>query len=145
MKLMEARIKPLDSVKGKTKLIESRRHDLLSDAAAHAAAVAKMLGVSDTIADHVGAAVADRLAENWGGQNIGFPKDAAFELSERERDILTAYRNRVPVFKLAIDYKMTERGIRKLLDRAALRYGVSHEAQRQDDNLNQIDLFKPCP
>lgn len=117
------------------KPMEARRNELLADAAAHAAEAVRMFGVPESLADHVGAAVADVLAENWGGQNISFPKDAAFKLSEREREILTAHRNHVPVSKLARDYNMTERGIRKLLHRAELRGG----------SLNQIDLFEAGP
>ncbi len=111
--------------------MEARRNELLADAAAQAADVALEFGLSSDQAEHVGAAVADRLALNWGGQNLCFPKDAAFKLSQREREILAAHRNGAPVVQLAKSYQMTEQGLRKLLRRAELR----------DIHLNQIDLF----
>lgn len=113
------------------KPMEARRNELLADVAAHAADTAKEFGVPEDRADHIGAAIADNLAANWGGQTLSFPKDAAFKLSHREREILAAHRKGVPVAKLARDHKMTEQGVRKLLRRAELR----------DTSLNQIDLF----
>jgi Mor family transcriptional regulator len=114
------------------KPMEVRRNELLADAAAHAADAARSFGVPESTAEHIGAAVADVLAENWGGQNLSFPKDAAYKLCQREREILSAYREGVPVAKLALDYQMTMRGLRKLLHRAYAR---------DDGSLMQIDLF----
>lgn len=114
------------------KPMEARRKELLADAAAHAAAEAQELGVSADLAEHIGAAVADRLAANWGGQTLSFPKDAAYTLSQRERAILAEYRSGTLVPKLARDYSMTEQGVRKLLRRAELRAG----------GLDQTDLFE---
>lgn len=113
------------------KPMEARRNELLADVAAHAAATAQELGVSADQAEQIGAAVADALAANWGGQTLSFPKDAAYLLSAREREILEAHRNGATVARLARDYNMSEQGLRKLLRRAELRSG----------GLDQIELF----
>jgi Mor family transcriptional regulator len=113
------------------KPMEARRNELLADVAAHAAATAQELGVPADQAEQIGAAVADALAANWGGQTLSFPKDAAFRLSQREQEILAAHRAGTPVPRLAQVYRMSEQGLRKLLRRAELRGG----------SLNQIDLF----
>ncbi len=114
------------------KPMEARRNELLTDVAAHAAAAAQEIGVPTAQAEQIGAAVADALAANWGGQTLSFPKDAAFRLSHIEREILAAHRNGAPVAKLAREYNMSEQGLRKLLRRAQLR----------DSSLNQSDLFE---
>ncbi|MGH8037044.1 MAG: Mor transcription activator family protein [Stenotrophomonas sp.] len=111
--------------------MEARRSELLADAAAQAADTAREMGLSQDRADQIGAAVADRLAENWSGQVLSFPKDHAFKLSLREREILAAHRDGASYSELARKYDMTERGIRKLIRRAELR----------DRNLNQLGLF----
>lgn len=113
------------------KPMEARRNELLTDVVAHAAATAQEFGVPADQAEQIGAAVADALASNWGGQTLSFPKDIAFRLSHRDREILATHRNGASVAKLARDYNMTEQGLRKLLRRAELR----------DSSLNQIDLF----
>ncbi|TXH74475.1 MAG: hypothetical protein E6Q88_04305 [Lysobacteraceae bacterium] len=114
------------------KPMEARRNELLADVAAHAAATAQEFGVPADQAEQIGAAVADALAANWGGQTLSFPKDAAFRLSQRDREILAAHRGGAPVARLAREYHMTEQGLRKLLRRAELRAG----------GLDQIELFE---
>lgn len=111
---------------------EARRNELLADAAAHAANVARDFDLPESLAEHIGAAVADVLAEKWGGQIVSFPKDAAYKMCQREREILSAHREGVPLATLARDNRITMRGLRKLLRRACAR---------DDGSLNQIDLF----
>ena len=111
--------------------MEGRRSELYQQVAAQAAETALALNMPKERAEHLGAAVADALAEVFGGQVLSFPKDAAFKLSKREKAILAAHRNGATYAELMREYDMTERGIRKLLTRAAKR----------DRNLNQPDLF----
>ncbi|HEL3850667.1 TPA: hypothetical protein UMZ03_001385 [Stenotrophomonas maltophilia] len=117
------------------KSMEARRNALLANAASAAATAARALGLGDDFAEQIGAAVADTLAEDWGGQTIYFPQDASFKLSPREREILDAHRNGATVPGLAKRYRMSEQGIRKLLTRANFR----------DRNLNQMSLFRTAP
>lgn len=101
--------------------MESLRNELLTEVAARAADTARDLGLSEDLADQVGAAIADALAEDWGGQVISVPKDYAYRLAERDRAILNAHREGASLAELAKDYHMTVRGLRKLIRRAELR------------------------
>ena len=112
-----------------------RRNELLTEAAEQAAAAALELGLPKDRADQIGAAVADRLAENWAGQVLSFPKDHAYRLSLRDREILAAHREGASYAELCRKYDMTERGMRKLIRRAQLR----------DRDYNQLALFQDAP
>lgn len=113
------------------KPMEARRSELLTSAAATAAEMARAFGVPEDQAEQIGAAIADSLADSWGGQTVYFPIDAAYQLSPRDRAILDAHRRGTTVAKLARDNSMSEQGIRKLLRRAAQR----------DRDLDQMGLF----
>ncbi len=69
----------------------------------------------------MGAAIADVLADEFGGQIIPFPKDYAFRLSRRDREILQAHRDGATLVQLMRDYNMTDSGLRRLLRRAESR------------------------
>lgn len=111
--------------------MEARRNELLSSAAETAAEIARQFGVEQDQAEQIGAAVADALADSWGGQTVYFPHDAAYKLSPRDRAILDAHRKGATVATLARENRMSEQGIRKLLRRAASR----------DRDLDQLGLF----
>lgn len=96
----------------------SRRHELLRDVEACAADTAREHGLSEDAAARIGAAVADRLTENWAGQQITFPMRGFYGLSPQELAIVSDRNAGMRVFELARKYNMTERGIRKLLKRA---------------------------
>lgn len=96
----------------------SRRHELLRDVEACAADTAREHGLSEDAAARIGAAVADRLTENWAGQQITFPMRGFYGLSPQELAIVSDRNAGMRVFELARKYSMTERGIRKLLKRA---------------------------
>lgn len=109
-----------------------RRHELLQDAAECAASTALEQGATADIADQVGAAVADMLAERWAGQQITFPINAYYGLSPREVMIVEMRNGGAPIFQLAREFGMTERGVRKLLARV--------EAGRAKIS-DQMDMF----
>jgi len=113
------------------KPMEARRAELLEHVAARAAATAVDLGLASDLADQVGAAVADALADDFGGQVLSFPKDCAYRLSQRDRAILEAHRRGASLAELAHQYKITDRGLRMLLRRAESR----------DRDLRQQQLF----
>lgn len=110
--------------------MEDLRNALLSDVAAGAAVVMQDHGIAIEVAEQAGAAIADLLADNWGGQVITVPKDHAFKLSIRDQEILAAFDG-TNLPELAKRCNMTERGVRKLLVRA-------HKRQR---DLYQGKLF----
>ena len=101
-----------------------RRAELLADVSAHAAEVLRTLGLDPKRAEHCGHALADHLAEHWGGQVISIPVDHAMHLSLRERDILAAREAGKSPHEIAREFGMTESGVRKLLKRAARRNAV---------------------
>lgn len=112
--------------------MQDRRHRLLADVAAQAAATAQELGIANEIAEHIGCAIADRLAENWAGQQINFTLKDACGLSPRERLIAADHIAGKRIYELAIKYHMSERGIRKLLDRLTLRGHLAPPVAQRD-------------
>jgi Mor family transcriptional regulator len=111
--------------------MHARRNELLAEVAACAADTALALGLPEDVASQVGAAVADALADHWGGQVITIPKDHFYRLSKRDRVILEEHRQGTGYAALAKRYRMTERGIRALVRRARIR----------DRHLDQRELF----
>jgi Mor family transcriptional regulator len=109
-----------------------RRHELLQDVQQSAEATAAELGVAGDVAAQLGAAVADMLLERWAGQQITFPVNGYYGLSGRELAIVARRQEGARVFELAREFRMTERGIRKLLARV--------EAGRARIS-SQLDLF----
>lgn len=67
---------------------ESRRHELLLDAAEKVALrLIEQYGVPEESAIDIGNELADYLSEMWGGQDIYFAKDQTFKLSQRDWEI----------------------------------------------------------
>lgn len=71
--------------------MEPMRNKLLSDVAAQAANIIKEHGIEADVAEQAGIAIADHLAEHWGGQLINFPKDYLFKLAERDLRIYNEF------------------------------------------------------
>ncbi|WP_081297114.1 Mor transcription activator family protein [Gilliamella sp. Bif1-4] len=74
--------------------------------------VSKILYVYDSIAN--------TISELFGRQNITFPCDYRFKLNQRDLQIYDAFKGNNYV-ELSQKYKMTERGIRKVIDRVYKR------------------------
>lgn len=114
-----------------SRTMEVRRNELLAEVASYATETARDMGVAAEVADQIGAAIADCLADHWGGQVITIPKDHFYKLSKRDRVILDEHRQGVGFAALAKRHRMTERGIRTLIRRARTR----------DRDLDQRQLF----
>jgi len=100
--------------------MEFKRHELLADMVAHSINVLMDHGISAEIAEQAALALADHMAENWGGQTVCFPKDYFYKLAKRDLLIYAEFNgNNYDV--LARKYQMTDRGMRKLLDRVHQR------------------------
>lgn len=100
--------------------MEQTRHELLQDIADHAEAIMKEYGIEAAVAEQVGTAIADHLAEHWGGQLINFPKDYLFKLAERDLQIYNEFTGANHT-ELARRYQMTVRGIYKVIARVHKR------------------------
>jgi len=109
--------------------MEAARHELLSDVADHAAATLRDYGIAADVADQAGVAIANILAEHWGGQLISFPKDYHFKLAERDLRIYGEFTG-VNHAELARRYKPTVHGIYKLVERVRRR-----EVERRQGEL----------
>jgi Mor family transcriptional regulator len=107
--------------------MKARRADLYEEIAQRVCVECQDLGLDAEMARHIGAAMADLLAEVAGGQVLSFPKDAAYQLSLREMEILRAHQQGASYLDLMTRYRMSERGIRKLIKRATARHAGSRQ------------------
>lgn len=113
--------------------MEQLRAELLADLVLHTDELLRELGIDKDVAEHAGCALADYLAEHWGGQVFTMPKDHAYRLSKREREILALREGGMPIADLARRYGMGVRGMRKLLDRGARRNAVDAQIPLFED------------
>lgn len=104
--------------------MEHRRAELLADVSDHTAVLLCELGVERAHAELCGNALADHLAEHWGGQVISIPVDHAMRLSRREHEIVSDRNAGLSLSELSRKYHITENGLRKLLRRVARRNAV---------------------
>ncbi|AFJ01972.1 Mor transcription activator-like protein [Methylophaga frappieri] len=109
--------------------METRRHELLEDIHAQVSSVAGEHGIEADLADQIGCAIADHLANNWGGQNFTFPKDHHYQISSRDEEIYDKFNGRNHHI-LAKDYNLTIRAIYKIIKRV-----------RAKGDPNQTTLF----
>lgn len=105
-----------------------RRATLLANVAKFVAEVARGHGVPAEVADQVGAAAADELAQEWGGQIITIPTDYYFRTAKRDVRILNDLAEGMKPHEICARYNMTEIALRKLRQRKELR--GSHLRQR---------------
>ncbi len=106
-----------------------RRNELFESVHAHAIEVIKGYGIPEDVADQVGAAIVDNLADNWGGQNICIPKDYSYKLAARDLEIWDDFTGNNHA-ELARKYNMTTRSIYKIIHRI-----------RKNGDPNQQTLF----
>jgi Mor family transcriptional regulator len=100
--------------------MDKLRSELLDDVSAHVIEVLKDHGITESIAEQCGIALADHLAENWGGQLINFPKNFFYKLAQRDLEIYGRFNGR-NYSQLAKEEGMTVRGIYKLIARVQKR------------------------
>lgn len=100
--------------------MEELRHELLSDVASHTAGILRDHGVDQEVADQAGAALANHLAEHWGGQIVTFPKDHFFKLAARDLQIYNEFDGRNHSI-LSRKYNLCTRAIYKIIERASRR------------------------
>ena len=94
-----------------------RRNELISDLVAVVERVLHDHEIPASVATVTASALADRVADHWGGQNISFPKDFRWKLAQLELSIYDEWSRGAQFGELGLKYRMTERGMRKLIAR----------------------------
>ncbi|CAM4198708.1 Mor transcription activator family protein [Bordetella pseudohinzii] len=107
------------------------RHELFSDLVTHVETLLRDLGLPPEIADQAAAAVADFLADHWGGQYVLIPKDFQFKLATRDLEMYRSHRGDFSV--TARKWGMTERGTRKVIERVMKRLVAQNQGRLFDD------------
>lgn len=115
-----------------------KRHELLEDVMALVARLLREHEVGPMGADLIASAVADRLADHFGGQNISFPKDSRRKLTQREMQIFADWQRNDSWSVMSRRYGIHERTVRRIIERIRERL----QAQR---NAAQGDLLDPLP
>ena len=66
----------------------SKGPELLVELAQHTSeTVREIIDIEPAVADQIGQAVANRMMQVWGGQNVYFPMGLSYRLSRRDREI----------------------------------------------------------
>ncbi|MBI0114241.1 DNA-binding protein [Gilliamella sp. W8129] len=97
-----------------------KRHELLTHVSLSVANEAMDYGLPEDIANQLGDSIANTISELFGGQNFTFPRDYIFKLNQRDLQIYDSFKGN-NYAELSQKYNMTERGIRKVIDRVHKR------------------------
>lgn len=95
--------------------MEIKRHELFDGLIKHGKLTLLELGIDDAIAEQAAIAFVDHICKDWGGQTISIPMDMAYKTAMRDLDIYNFHKG--DFSETARQFKMTERGVRKALDR----------------------------
>lgn len=107
-----------------------RRNEFLTDLQAVATAyLAKH--VSESEAELVASSLTNHLVDYWGGQQINFPKDYHWKLSQRDAELYAAF-NGYNYADLAKRYSIHERSVRRLINRIRERMQEAADARTHD-------------
>ncbi|MEX2475030.1 Mor transcription activator family protein [Marinobacter sp.] len=109
--------------------MKALRHELLRDLSDQVQTMLTDYGVSAEVAEQTACALANHMAEHWGGQLINFPKDTSYKISQRDRDIWEDFNGRNHPH-LAQKYNLSQRAIYDIVKRMK-RFAME----------DQIDLF----
>lgn len=113
----------------------SKGPELLLDLAQQVAhALGELIAVDQERAEHIGKAVAERMAAHWGGQNIYFPMGLTMKLSRRDRQIYDKF-NGHNQNELAREFGVSVQWIYKII-KAVRKEEV---ARRQGDMFTEED------
>jgi Mor family transcriptional regulator len=114
-----------------------RRHALYQDVVDKVCALLTSYELGEGVSGPVAEAVADMLADSWGGQVLSFPKDVMRRLTAKELEIYDQFNGRnLP--ELARQYGYTQRGMEKLI--ARIRGKLATQARELQRDLLH-DLF----
>lgn len=108
-----------------------KRNELFADVVVAAERLLQEYEVTPPAAGLIADALADHLADHWGGQNLSIPKDYHRKLSKRELEAYERFDGN-NFDTLAREFGMTERGMRKLIAR------VRDRLRRNSQGLPQL-------
>jgi len=103
-----------------------RRHELYADLMDLVQRLLTEHGTGKNEAALIACDLADRLANHWGGQNITFPKEYRRKLTHLEAEIYQKYQGS-NLSVLAQTYNISERGLRKMIDRVTKRIRAGNQ------------------
>ncbi|KFK92789.1 MULTISPECIES: Mor transcription activator family protein [unclassified Serratia (in: enterobacteria)] len=73
----------------------SKGPELLVELAQHTAKIIReIIDIDPALAEQIGEAVANRMMQVWGGQNVYFPMGMIWKLGVRDREIFNAFNGR---------------------------------------------------
>ncbi|PIA86383.1 Mor transcription activator family protein, partial [Escherichia coli] len=73
----------------------SKGPELLVELAQHTSeTVREIIDIEPEVADQIGQAVANRMMQVWGGQNVYFPMGMVWKVSQRDREIFREFNGR---------------------------------------------------
>ena len=73
----------------------SKGPELLVELAQHTSeTVREIIDIEPAVADQIGQAVANRMMQVWGGQNVYFPMGMVWKVSQRDREIFQEFDGR---------------------------------------------------
>jgi Mor family transcriptional regulator len=119
-----------------------KRHELFAELLDVVARQLVELGVAADQAQLVAAFIVDFLGEYWAGQSITFPKDEHYQLTLKELEAWDMYTGG-NIDQVARHFKMTPRGMRKLLDRIRERIRAWREAEAAPGQLDLLGGPQP--
>lgn len=101
--------------------MQSLRAELFGDVAAVVCDLLKQHGLPADVCEQAGNAAADVIAEDWAGQVISVPKDFAYKLAQRDRDVLAAIAGGESIASVASRLNLHVRSVYRIIKRADLR------------------------
>lgn len=110
------------------------RNAMLADIVAHTEKELLDYEVAPVASRVIANGVADRLADFWGGQFVGIPRDFAWKLAQKELELYDQFKGN-NMEELIRASGMTDRGLRKLF--ARIRSKLSRQRA-----IDQKDMFE---
>lgn len=109
----------------------AKRNALLADLIELTTAHLEEHEVPPAVAAITASALADRLADYWGGQVIVIPRDHLYKLSKLELEIYGKFTGHNHD-ELARSYRMTTRGIYKMISRVRAKLAKQRNGNQGD-------------
>ncbi|WP_091571121.1 Mor transcription activator family protein [Oryzisolibacter propanilivorax] len=119
-----------------------RRHELYSELMDVMARQLAEVGMASEAAQLVAASMVDFLSGYCAGQVISFPKDERYQLTRKELEAWDMYTGD-NVDQIARHFKMTPRGMRKLLRRISDRIKTQRLAIAAPGQLDMLGQTRP--